>query len=82
MIAMRLLLLATAVLMAVGLTACGGNDSNDNQASNNPGTSAGASDPFFVRVQALIANSPENTEPIAIDSITATTPEIIEPAAL
>ena len=76
MITKRLLLLAAAMLLALGLAACGGNG------RHHPGNSAGASDAFFVRVKALIASSPENTEPIAIDSIAVTTPETIEPAAL
>lgn len=71
-----------ALLLSLALGACGGSDNNDNAGNGTPGASAGASDSFFAQVRALIANSPDNTEPVPVDSFAVTTPENIEPAAL
>ena len=77
----RLHATGAALLLMLALSACGGSDS-DNNGGGTPAVSAGESDSFFAQVRALIASSPENTEPVAIDSFAATTPENIEPAAL
>jgi hypothetical protein len=77
----RLYATGAALLLTLALGACGGSD-NDNNGGGTPTASAGASDSFFAQVRALIANSPDNTEPVPIDSYVATTPENIEPAAL
>jgi len=77
----RLLATAAAVLLTLALGACGGSDNSDN-GGGSPAVSAGASDSFFAQVRALIATSPDNTEPVPIDSYAVTTPENIEPAAL
>ena len=55
---------------------------NNNNGGNTPTASAGASDSFFSQVLALIATSPDDTEPVPVDSYAVTTPENIEPAAL
>nr|WP_314629767.1 hypothetical protein [uncultured Noviherbaspirillum sp.] len=79
----RLYATASALLLTLALGACGGSDNNDNGGNGGgSGASAGASDSFFTQVLALIGSSPDNTEPVPIDSYTATTPETIEPAAL
>lgn len=78
----RLLATAAAVLLTLALGACGGSDNNDNAGNGTPAASAGASDSFFAQVRALIASSPDNTEPVPIDNFAVTTPENIEPAAL
>jgi hypothetical protein len=81
MINKRLQATGAALLLTLALGACGGSD-NSNNGGGTPAVSAGASDSFFAQVRALIANSPDNTEPVAIDNYAVTTPENIEPAAL
>jgi hypothetical protein len=79
----RLHATGAALLLTLALGACGGSDNDDsNGGGGAPAVSAGESDSFFAQVRALIASSPDNTEPVAIDSFAATTPETIEPAAL
>lgn len=77
----RLYATGAALLLMLALGACGGSD-NDNNGGGTPAVSAGESDSFFAQVRALIASSPDNTEPVPIDSFAATAPETIEPAAL
>ena len=77
----RLYATGAALLLTLALGACGGSDNSDN-GGGTPAVSAGASDSFFAQVRALIANSPDNTEPVPIDNYAVTTPENIEPAAL
>ena len=77
----RLYATGAALLLALALGACGGSNNDDNSGGGQ-NANAGASDAFFAQVAALVANSPDTTEPVAIDSITATSPETIEPAAL
>jgi hypothetical protein len=77
----RLYATGAALLLTLALGACGGSD-NDNNNGGTPTASAGASDTFFSQVLALIATSPDNTEPVPVESYVATTPENIEPAAL
>jgi hypothetical protein len=77
----RLHATGAALLLALALGGCGGSDNDDN-GGGTPALSAGESDSFFAQVRALISSSPDNTEPVSIDSFAATTPENIEPAAL
>ena len=77
----RLYATGAALLLALALGACGGS-SNDNNGGGGQDANAGASDTFFAQVLALIGTSPDNTEPVAIDSFAVTTPETIEPAPL
>ena len=77
----RLHATGAALLLTLALSACGGSG-NDVHDDGTPGASAGASDSFFAQVLALIGSSPDNTEPMPLDSFTATSPETIEPAAL
>ncbi len=76
----RLYATGAALLLTLALGACGGSDNDNN--GGTPAVSAGASDSFFAAVRALISSSPDNTEPVSVDSYVATTPETIEPAAL
>ena len=78
----RLHATGAALLLTLALGACGGSDNNDSAGGGTPAASAGASDSFFAQVRALIANSPDNTEPVPVDAFAVTTPENIEPAAL
>jgi hypothetical protein len=78
----RLYATGAALLLTLALGACGGSDNDDHNNGGTPVASAGESDSFFAQVRALIANSPDDTEPVAIESFVATTPENIEPAAL
>ena len=71
--------IAVALLAAAGLTACGGhffNGGGDNE------TPMPVVDAYFTAVSALLASSPDDTEPVAIDSIAATAPEDTEPQPL
>ena len=76
----RLYAVGCALLLTLALGACGGSDNDNN--GGTPEASAGESDSFFAQLRALISSSPDNTEPLPIDSFVATTPETIEPAAL
>ena len=78
----RLYATGAALLLALALGACGGSGNDDNGNNGGQNANGGASDAFFAQVAALVANSPDTTEPVAIDGIAATSPETIEPAAL
>lgn len=78
----RLHATVSALALTLALGACGGSDNDNSDNGGAPAASAGASDSFFAQVRALIANSPDNTEPVPVDSFAVTTPENIEPAAL
>jgi hypothetical protein len=75
----RILAIGAAFLLPLALGACGGS-SNDNGSSQT--ANPGASDAFVTRVLALIGSSPDNTEPVATDDITVTSPNDVEPAQL
>ncbi|SMP43934.1 hypothetical protein [Noviherbaspirillum suwonense] len=77
----RLYATGGALLLALALGACGGSNDNDHGNSGQD-ANAGATDAFFTQVLALIGTSPDNTEPVSIDGIAATSPETIEPAPL
>lgn len=69
------------------LTACGGN-SHDNSGSGSGG-SAGTPDEavstfdaFVTRVLEIVGASAEDTEPVATDTLTETTPEDTAPGAV
>lgn len=69
---------AACTLLTFAAVACsdgGGGDSNG-------GPSGPAADSFFSEVKALVATSPDDTEPREVDSITATSPEDTEPTSL
>lgn len=71
--------------MSAVLAACGGGGDGGGTAANPGGGSSppmSTVDAFFSRVMALIGSSPENTEPVAVDSVTPTTPEDTEPSPL
>ena len=78
----RLYATGAALLLTLALGACGGSDNDGGNGGGTPAVSAGEADSFFAQVRALIGSSPDNTEPVPIDSFAATTPETIEPAAL
>ena len=79
----RILAVGAALLLPLALSACGGSgNDNDNDNGSSQTANSGASDAFFTRVLALVGSSPDNTEPIAIDDITVTSPNDIEPAQL
>ena len=75
---------AVALAAAIALAACGG--SNDRVHEPGPGGGGTtpppppvAGDSFFAQVLARVASLLDNDEPVAIDAITATTPENTEP---
>ena len=64
--------IAVALLAAAGLAACGGHSSTRGWESETPKSVA---DAFFSAVLAVVASSPDDTEPGAIDTDVATAPE-------
>lgn len=72
---------AGAAIVSLGLSACGGSGS-DGVFGDGSGGGRPAQDSFIATVNALIATSPDNTEPREIDSIAVTSPEDSEPSAL
>jgi hypothetical protein len=77
----RLLWATSALLLTLALSACGGSGSDDGNGGNQA-ANPGASDAFLAQVLALIVTSPDNSEPVSIDAIGATSPDTIEPAML
>ncbi len=67
---------AAPLLLALTLSGCGSDDHDD---ANNPPVAA---DAFITAVQATVANSPDDAEPVSIDAIAATAPEDSEPIGL
>ncbi len=66
---------ALLVFLIAPLSGCGENSDDDV-------TVAPAADAFIVAVQAIAANSPDDTEPSSIDSLVATLPDDTEPVSL
>ena len=78
------LLVGTALAAALLLVACGGGSDgfNNTAATGGPGQ-VDPVDPFFAAVQGQVSVTGETTgEPIAIDSLVATTNEDKEPTAI
>jgi len=72
---------AAAAALALALVACGDGDST--VGSGGAGGGGGqASDSFIAAVNAVIASTSETLEPREIESISVTSPEDTEPAAL
>lgn len=67
-----------AAALAAGLAGCGGGGGDDNNAP----PSATLGDSFIDRVQAIIATTSEDGDPVPVADIVATTPDNTEPAAL
>ncbi len=72
---------AVLTVLTLAVAACGdsGGGNDGGGVGGGPGPSQ---DSFFTVVKAVVATSPDDTEPREIDSITATSPESSEPAAL
>ena len=77
------LLVGAALLAALALAACGGGGGNSGTpVVGGPGP-VDTIDPFFAAVQGQVSVAAETTgEPIAIDSLVATSNEDKEPAAI
>jgi hypothetical protein len=74
----RIFLKGAACLgLILALTACG--DSGGGGGNSGIDTSQPLADSFFLQVLALVATSPDDTEPRETDSINATSPENTEP---
>jgi hypothetical protein len=74
--------IAVALLGAASLVACGSGDYHPPPAPAPTPTPAPLVDAFYTAVSALVANSPEDTEPGAIEATVATAPEDTEPQPL
>lgn len=76
-------LFAAALLAAAALSACGGDNNNGNTGTGSGGGAGDVIDAFFALVQGQVSLAAETTtEPISIDSVTATSNEDKEPVAL
>ena len=78
---------AAAAALALALAACGdGGTTVGSGGAEGAGGGAGgggrSSDSFFSTVNAMISSSSETLEPIEIESISVTSPEDSDPAAL
>ena len=65
---------------AVTLISCGGGSSGSG--GDNPSGSPGSRDSLSALVQTVVARSPEDTEPQAIDSVAETSPDDTMPMPL
>ena len=81
--------IAVALLGAASLVACGSGDYHASLPPEGPApapaptpTPVPVVDAFFAAVSAMLATSPEDTEPGAVESIVATAPEDAEPQPL
>lgn len=72
------LAIAVALLAAAGLAACGGHSLYGGD--DNP--PAPVIDPYFTAVSAMVASSPDDTEPGPIETMVATAPDDTEPQPL
>ena len=74
---------AAAAALVLALGACGdGGTAVGSGGGGGGGAGGGPSDAFISAVNAVIANTSETLEPREIESISVTTPENTEPAAL
>ena len=74
---------AAAAALALALAACGdGGTTVGSGGAEGAGGGGLSSDSFFSTVNAMISSSSETLEPIEIESISVTSPEDAEPAAL
>ena len=62
-------------MVALTLVGCGSGNHDDN---NNAATT----DAFIAEVMRIVASSPDDTEPVAIDAFAATTPDNNEPTSV
>lgn len=74
--------LALITALALALSACGGSRHTESSPPPPapPAPPVSMVDAFFAAVRDLIASSPDDTEPAAIDSVAVTAPENSEPA--
>jgi hypothetical protein len=84
---MKKLSLIPAVAVALALGACGGSGGGGQTSTTPPTTDPGTPslpvvDAFFAAVQALIGDSSETAEPVAVDTVAVTMPEDGEPTTL
>ncbi|MBJ7313531.1 hypothetical protein ACFOLJ_14995 [Rugamonas sp. CCM 8940] len=84
---MKKISLIPAMAMAVALSACGGSGGGGQTGMPPPATDPATPglpvlDAFFAAVQALIGDSSDSAEPVAVDSVTVTMPENGEPTTL
>lgn len=70
-----------AFMLAISLGGCGG---SSNSAGNGSVSDNGASmvDAFTSYVASLVGTAPDDTEPVAIESVAVTSSESAEPAAV
>lgn len=75
----RFALAAAALTAGFLLAGCGSDNDDDKQTTTPPATTTPAVDAFIAFVKAQVASMLDTTEPVAIDSVTETTPENTEP---
>ena len=77
----RSLIIATAATLSLLMAGCG--KSSETSASNEVGdVQQGAADAFISQLTTAVATSPDDCEPLDLDSIIATTPENSEPVSI
>lgn len=69
---------ALLILAAVTLSGCGGGGGG----SGNSGSPSAGTDAFTASVQQVVATSPDDAEPLDVESISVTETETAEPANL
>ncbi len=77
------LILTVSTALALALGACGGGQTSMTPPTTDPGAPGlPVVDAFFAAVQALIGDSSETAEPVAVDTVAVTMPEDGEPTTL
>lgn len=82
---MKKLSLGIGLTLLLALGACGGGGGGSSSGGGDGGTTTppvSTADAFFTKVLAMIGISSDSTEPVATDSLAATTPDNTEPAAV
>ena len=79
----KLYMLGATSALLLALAGCGSNDddNNDNRVDNNtpPGAPGATGDSFIAALQGILATSPDDAEPVSIDTFAITSPEDNEP---
>lgn len=74
--------IAVALLVAACLSACGSSDNDHGSTPSTPTSPAPVIDAFFAAVSGIVSASSDTTEGNTIDALVATSPEDTEPEPL